>query len=91
MLGGLSFKSSLFNHEGVWVKIRELNYLAEKSIIQVDEEALRNHVDREDAEFKRYMQGSTLEERLQDMLGRDLDDTDRKFLEAARRDSNGGA
>lgn len=85
MLGGLSFKSAFSDGRGVWVRIREINYLIEKGIITVDEEALKGFVDNIDEEYNALIQNDSLEAGLKDMIGRDLNDKDRLLIEAAQR------
>ena len=43
MVRGLSFKTMLSNEKGVWVRVREISYLVDKGIIQVDQEALAEY------------------------------------------------
>ncbi|MBQ9010566.1 MAG: hypothetical protein IJ088_14760 [Clostridia bacterium] len=77
------------NERGAWVRVRELNYLIGKGIITVDEEALREYVDREDEEFNAMIRSDSEEDRISEMLGRELTDTDRQFYEAAKRAVHG--
>ena len=85
MLGGLSFKSTFSNGRGVWVRVREINYLIQKGIIYVDMEALKNFTDNNDEEFNALIRDDTLEAGLKDLIGRELDDMDRKLIEDAQR------
>ena len=82
MLGGLSFKSFFSDGRGVWVRVREINYLIGKGIIQVDEAALKEFVNTIDDEFNALIRRDSLEDGIRDMLGRELDEKDRLMIEA---------
>ena len=79
MLGALSFKESLSNDRGLWINIREINYLLSKAIIAVDEAALRAYLDSVD---EPDWEASSLEEGLEDFVGHPLDDDEKHVYDA---------
>ena len=84
MVGGINFKSMLSNGSGVWIRVREINYLIDKGIITVDKDALKEYVDQRDPEYEALMQNNSDEDRARDLLGRELTETDLMMLRAAR-------
>jgi len=85
MVRGLSFKTMLSNEKGVWVRVREISYLVDKGIIQVDQEALAEYADTPDPEFSELIKNDSAEGHMQDALGRELSETDKAFMEAGKR------
>ena len=84
MVGGIQFKSMLSNPSGIWVRVREINYLIEKGIIHIDESALNKYADCPDPEYNAIMMKSASEDHVRDMLGRELNEVDRLFIEAGK-------
>ena len=82
MVGGIKFKSMQSNPSGVWIRVREVNYLIEKGIIQVDEAALAEYVDSPDPEYNAMMMKSGNKDYMRDLLGREPDEVDQRFFEA---------
>lgn len=81
---GMDFKSMLSNASGIWVKVREINYLIDKGIMTVDREALKEYVDTPDPEYNAMIRRDSVEDDLTDFLGRELNDIDRQFYEAGK-------
>lgn len=84
MVRGLSFKTMLANEKGVWVRVREISYLVDKGIIQVDQDALAEYADTPDPDFSELMRNESAEGDMQDILGRELSETDKAFVEAGK-------
>lgn len=85
MVGGIQFKSMLSAPSGIWIRVREINYLIERGIVQVDRAALAEYVDRPDPEYNAMMTKNGPEEYLRDLLGREPNEVDRRFFEAGKR------
>ena len=84
MVGGISFKSMLSNESGVWIRVGEINYLIDKGIITVDEEALHQYVDQRDPLYEALMRKNSDEDRVEELLGREPTETDLLMIRAAR-------